>query len=33
MSNTVSVEDVPLNRFHRLLTVRSGGGSRGVNQR
>ncbi len=27
MSNTVSVEDVPLNRFHRLLTVRSGGGS------
>lgn len=27
MSNTISVEDVPLNRFHRLLTVRSGGGS------
>lgn len=27
MSNTLSVEDVPLNRFHRLLTVRSGGGS------
>jgi len=27
MSNTVSVEDVPLNRFHRLLTIRSGGGS------
>lgn len=22
-----SVEDVPLNRFHQLLTVRSGGGS------
>lgn len=27
MSNTLSVEDVPLNRFHKLLTVRSGGGS------
>ncbi|WP_273968088.1 MFS transporter [Enterobacter cancerogenus] len=27
MSKTISVEDVPLNRFHRLLTVRSGGGS------
>lgn len=27
MSNNISVEDVPLNRFHRLLTVRSGGGS------
>lgn len=27
MSNTISVEDVPFNRFHRLLTVRSGGGS------
>ncbi|WP_370417192.1 MFS transporter (plasmid) [Pantoea vagans] len=27
MPNHVSVEDVPLNRFHRLLTVRSGGGS------
>ncbi|MEW5289867.1 MFS transporter [Erwinia papayae] len=27
MSNTLSVEDLPLNRFHRLLTVRSGGGS------
>lgn len=27
MSNILSVEDVPLNRFHRLLTVRSGGGS------
>ncbi|QCR38189.1 MFS transporter [Nissabacter sp. SGAir0207] len=27
MANTISVEDVPLNRFHRLLTVRSGGGS------
>lgn len=27
MSNPLSVEDVPLNRFHRLLTVRSGGGS------
>jgi len=27
MSNHISVEDVPLNRFHRLLTVRSGGGS------
>ncbi|WEF26078.1 MFS transporter [Klebsiella aerogenes] len=27
MSNTISVEDVPLSRFHRLLTVRSGGGS------
>ena len=27
MPNTISVEDVPLNRFHRLLTVRSGGGS------
>lgn len=28
MTNTaVSIEDVPLNRFHQLLTVRSGGGS------
>lgn len=27
MSNPLSVEDVPLNRFHRLLTIRSGGGS------
>lgn len=28
MTNTnVSVEDVPLNRFHQLLTLRSGGGS------
>jgi len=27
MSNHISVEDVPLSRFHRLLTVRSGGGS------
>jgi len=27
MSNNISVEDVPLSRFHRLLTVRSGGGS------
>ncbi|WP_436404999.1 MFS transporter [Pantoea rodasii] len=27
MSNNMSVEDVPINRFHRLLTVRSGGGS------
>lgn len=26
-SLNVSVEDVPLNRFHRLLTLRSGGGS------
>lgn len=24
--NTISIEDVPLNRFHQLLTVRSGGG-------
>ena len=27
MSNNMSVEDVPISRFHRLLTVRSGGGS------
>lgn len=27
MSKTVSVEDVPLNRFHKILTLRSGGGS------
>lgn len=27
MLNKISVEDVPLNRFHRLLTLRSGGGS------
>jgi len=27
MSNHISVEDVPLSRFHRLLTIRSGGGS------
>ncbi len=27
MSNSVSVEDVPLNRFHKILTIRSGGGS------
>lgn len=27
MLNKISVENVPLNRFHRLLTVRSGGGS------
>ncbi|PRD14878.1 MFS transporter [Pantoea coffeiphila] len=27
MSAHISVEDVPLSRFHRLLTVRSGGGS------
>ncbi|MFK3681916.1 MULTISPECIES: MFS transporter [Pseudomonas] len=26
-SPNISVEDVPLNRFHQLLTVRSGGGS------
>ncbi|MCP1771290.1 putative MFS transporter [Neisseria perflava] len=26
MANYVSIEDVPLNRFHRLLTARSGGG-------
>ncbi|WP_412460514.1 MFS transporter [Pseudomonas sp. SC11] len=26
-TNTVSIEDVPLNRFHQWLTVRSGGGS------
>ncbi len=24
--NTTSIEDVPLNGFHQLLTVRSGGG-------
>lgn len=24
---TTSIEDVPLNAFHRLLTLRSGGGS------
>jgi MFS transporter, putative metabolite transport protein len=27
MSDTISIEDVPLNRFHQLLTVRSAGGS------
>ncbi|MDE8555253.1 MFS transporter [Pantoea vagans] len=27
MSNHISIEDVPLSRFHRLLTIRSGGGS------
>ncbi|SNY74097.1 MFS transporter [Pantoea sp. GL120224-02] len=27
MSNNMSIEDVPFSRFHRLLTVRSGGGS------
>lgn len=27
MSYIISLEDVPLNRFHRLLTLRSGGGS------
>jgi len=27
MANNISVEDVPISRFHRLLTVRSGGGS------
>ncbi|MCU5775314.1 MFS transporter [Erwiniaceae bacterium BAC15a-03b] len=27
MSDTVSIEDVPLSRFHQILTVRSGGGS------
>lgn len=27
MTSTTSIEDVPLNRFHQLLTVRSGGGS------
>lgn len=26
-TNTVSIEDVPLNRFHQWLTLRSGGGS------
>jgi len=26
MANNVSIEDVPLNSFHQLLTVRSGGG-------
>ncbi|MDH0732973.1 MFS transporter [Pseudomonas sichuanensis] len=26
-TNNVSIEDVPLNRFHQLLTLRSGGGS------
>ncbi|STZ75894.1 MFS transporter [Bergeriella denitrificans] len=26
MSNNISIEDVGLNRFHRLLTLRSGGG-------
>ncbi|MFJ4453945.1 MFS transporter [Pseudomonas sp. NPDC089392] len=25
-SNTVSIEDVPLNRFHQLMTLRAGGG-------
>jgi MFS transporter, putative metabolite transport protein len=27
MSKTISIEDLPINHFHRLLTVRSGGGS------
>ncbi len=27
MLNSISIEDVPLNRFHKLLTVRSAGGS------
>ena len=27
MYSNISIEDVPLNRFHRLLTLRSGGGS------
>lgn len=27
MSSHLSIEDVPLNRFHKLLTIRSGGGS------
>ncbi|NIF20882.1 MFS transporter [Candidatus Pantoea multigeneris] len=27
MSKTISIEDLPLNRFHNLLTVRSAGGS------
>lgn len=27
MSEPLSVEDVPLNRFHKILTLRSGGGS------
>jgi len=27
ISPNISVEDVPLNRFHKLLTLRSGGGS------
>ncbi len=27
MSELLSVEDVPLNRFHKILTLRSGGGS------
>lgn len=27
MTNNVSIEDVPLNRFHKILTIRSGGGS------
>ncbi|MGV8228434.1 hypothetical protein, partial [Pseudomonas aeruginosa] len=26
---TTSIEDVPLNAFHRLLTLRSGGGPGG----
>lgn len=25
-TNNVSIEDVPLNRFHQLLTIRTGGG-------
>lgn len=27
MTNNVSIEDIPLNRFHKILTIRSGGGS------
>ena len=27
MFNSISIEDVPLNRFHKLLTIRSAGGS------
>lgn len=27
MSSNLSIEDVPLNRFHKVLTIRSGGGS------
>ena len=26
MANNVSIEDVPLNNFHQLLCIRSGGG-------